>query len=145
MTPRNESAERKAEYLAQMHRQMRPGTTLWTVLRHVSSSGMTRSIDVYTLPGADEKDWWSYRAAAILGESYDERREAVKVGGCGMDMGFQLVYSLSRTLYPDGYGCIGKGCPANDHANGDRDYTKHTKRAPHWHRDGGYALRQRWL
>ena len=82
-----------------------------------------------------------------------------------MDMGFHLVYSLSYALWPDGFGCVGAGCPSNDHSNGDRDYTPHgptdangdpEDRDPgpgeardglvrHWHRDGGYALRQRWL
>ena len=65
--------------------------------------------------------------------------EGVPVSGCGMDMGFQIVYCLSSALYPDGFDCIGKDCLANDHFNGDRDYT------PHRHNDGGYALKQRWL
>lgn len=41
-------------------------------------------------------------------------------------MGFHVVYGLARTLWPDGYGCIGEHCPSNDHSNGDRDYTPHT-------------------
>lgn len=32
---------------------------------------------------------------------------------------------ISRVLYPQGFGCIGEGCPSNDHSNGDRDYTPH--------------------
>jgi hypothetical protein len=82
-----------------------------------------------------------------------------------MDMGFHLVYTLSYALYPQGFGCVGERCPSNDHSNGDRDYTPHgcydengalEDREPgpgelrdgcrrHWHRDGGYALTQRWL
>src|SRR5207249_3169947 len=27
--------------------------------------------------------------------------------GAGMDMGFDLVYKLSRVLFPDGFGCLG--------------------------------------
>jgi hypothetical protein len=90
-------------------------------------------------------------------------------------MGFHLAYTLSRVIYPDGFGCIGKpndaarrwsgACPSNDHSNGDRDYTPHglsdengvpedREPAPgevadgckrHWHRDGGYALLHRWI
>ena len=45
-----------------------------------------------------------------------------------MDMGFALVYGLSRTLYRDGHKCLGdKGktrCPSNDHSN---DYGAHTR------------------
>lgn len=62
-------------------------------------------------------------------------------------MGFELVYSLSRTLFPDGFDCIGEGdgygtfCPSNDHSN---DRTRDYSPGRH-HGGGGYALRQRWL
>lgn len=66
--------------------------------------------------------------------------DALVVNGCGMDMGFHVVYELGYTLYGrDGFICIGERCPSNDHSNGDRDYT------PHAHTDGGYALRYEWL
>jgi hypothetical protein len=89
----------------------------------------------------------SYLVARALGERIDRNNGGVKVSGCGMDMGFSLVYNLSHVLYPDGFTCTGEGspdvwgshCPSNDHSNGDRDYT------PHDHRDGGYAIRHRWL
>jgi hypothetical protein len=61
------------------------------------------------------------------------------MGGCGMDMGFAAVYGLSYALFGKGFECTGPNCPANDHSNGDRDYT------PHMHSDGGYALKHRWL
>jgi hypothetical protein len=58
------------------------------------------------------------------------------MGGAGMDMGFALVYNLSRSLYPNGFDCIGESCPSNDHVNGyNRSH----------HADGGYALQQSWL
>lgn len=73
--------------------------------------------------------------------------DGIVCGGCGMDMGFDLVYRLSRTLFQDRFGCIGdsleyaKRCPSNDHSNErERNYTKGRQ-----HSDGGYALRQRWL
>ena len=57
-----------------------------------------------------------------------------------MEMGFSLVYTLSSTLYPEGFKCIGYGrCPSNDHRNGDRDYS------PHQHDSGGYAINHEWL
>lgn len=76
-----------------------------------------------------------------------------------MDMGFWAVYQLSYGLFKGGFGCIGEGCPSNDHSNGDRDYTPHMSEADrmgadgelcnchkdHMHNDGGYALKQRWL
>ena len=35
--------------------------------------------------------------------TYDSKREGVKVGGAGMDMGFHLVYNLAAVLFDDGY------------------------------------------
>jgi hypothetical protein len=118
---------------------LEPGDRVTTVLRHVSRSGMSRSITL--MIGDENGDPWDispYVARAGVG-TFDRNHGGVKIGGAGMDMGFALVYNLGRTLYPDGFECIGDGCPSNDHSNGDRDYT------PHHHRDGGYALRQVWL
>jgi len=146
MATRSTAAER-AEWLADMRETLPPGSTVYTVLRHVSASGMTRSIDAYALlPDPDDsgrivKRWLSYRIAAILGMSYDERRECVKVGGAGMDMGFHLVYSLSSYLYRDGFACTGERCPSNDH----RNYRADGSPVPQHHASGGYALRQEWL
>ena len=49
------------------------------------------------------------------------------IGGCGMDMGFHVVYNLGRAMWPDG--------TPDPHGtrNGEPD------------RDGGYALKHRWL
>jgi hypothetical protein len=117
-----------------------PGTTLYTILGHVSKSGMTREIGVRAMfPEPRHTDPVTildldYNAAAMTGRRLGDN--GVRVQGCGMDMGFELVYNLSHALYPDGFECIGEGCPANDHSNGS-DVKHHT--------DGGYALRQRWL
>lgn len=137
----------RAEARESLAGQIKPGDTISTILRHVSRSGMSRSISVM-IPSADhpgEIQNLSFRAAAAIAATMDRDRDAVKVSGCGMDMGFHVVYALSSALYPDGFGCIGTGCPSNDHSNGDRERAKHNKARPHWHRDGGYALRHRWI
>jgi hypothetical protein len=123
---------------------IKPGDTVHTQVRHVSRSGMQRVIQVVKIdckPDSKEPDilYLGYNVADALDMRYDREREGVKIGGCGMDMGFAIVYDLSRVLFADGFDCIGEGCPANDHNNGDRDYT------PHRHSDPGYALKQRWL
>lgn len=134
-----EAVDRLREWLS-------PGDTVYTILRHVSRSGMQRSIDCIGLdreelaPDGSPRVWaYGWNVAKALGEPFDRDRDGVKVRGVGMDMGFHLVYVLSRTLFPDGFVCTGEGCPSNDHSNGDRDFS------PHQHADGGYALRQRWL
>ena len=130
-----------ARYLKEL---LRPGDTVQTILRHVSRSGMMRHISV-TFKGEDI----TWQVAALL----DEKRAndgGIKVGGCGMDMGFHLVSGMSAKLFPDGFECIGRDldgvggrrryCPANDHCNGDRDYT------PHMHPNAGdYAISNQWL
>ena len=150
---REEARERLREIL-------KPGDTVWTVLRSMSRSGMSRSIDAYKLTaqpdGSTDRLWLSRLVARAGIGSWDNKREAVRMGGCGMDMGFALVYELSHALWPKGYGCTGEKCRSNDHSNGDRDYTPHGHRKAvhvpndpdalkHWHTDGGYALEHRWL
>ena len=83
----------------------------------------------------------SWSVADAIGFNYDRNYEGVKIGGCGMDVGFEVVYNLGLTLFPDGFTCIGERCPAADHSNGDRDYTPHL----HPKFQGGYALKHRWL
>lgn len=155
---RTESIERLKEW------GVKPGDTIYTILKSVSASGMSRKLSVFKIEN-NEPVWLSYHVARIVG-SWDDKSESVRVSGVGMDMGFHTVYALSSALFPDGFGCIGDGCPSNDHSNGDRDYTPHVQMLPdwdhvnsrhtdtlvatvvgagHWHSDGGYALKHRWL
>ena len=118
---------------------LKPGDTVYCVLRHVSRSGMSREISFF----AEGMRSIDYLAARVL-DMRRGKRDGLVVGGCGMDMGFHVVYNLSRRLFPDGFTCTGRNehpnmCPSNDHSNGSRDYT------PHNHSDGGYALRHRWI
>jgi hypothetical protein len=127
---------------AQLREILQPGDQVSTILRHVSASGMTRSISLIICSEGEPWDI-TYLAARAMGEKVDNYG-GIRIPGAGMDMGAHIVYSLARYLWPDGFDCIGDGdrahrCPSNDHHNGDRDYT------PHRHEDGGYALRHRWL
>lgn len=128
-----------AEAIADLKQLLTPGETVYTILKHVSTSGMYRAIDVYVFRDNEPRRiTWS--VAQAVGYRYDTKHEALGVGGCGMDMGFNVVYNLSRVLFRDGYECVGQNCGSNDHSNGDRNYE------PHMHTgDGGYALKQRWM
>ncbi len=95
-----------------------PNTTVYTILRHVSRSGMTRDLDLYVMEDNQPRRI-TYSACLASGQSYNRNAEAMRVGGCGMDMGFHAVYVLSSSLYPDGFECVGSGCPSNDHSNAD--------------------------
>ena len=133
-TKKQQKAEERADAVARLRELLPPGTTVYTILRHRARSGMSRNI---SLIGPDNFDI-TYLVAVAL----DEKRAndgGIRVGGCGMDAGFSLVYNLSITLYQGRFECIGESCRSNDHSNGDRD------RTPHQHTDGGYALRHAWL
>lgn len=165
------SNEEQAEAIVKLRETLTPGDTVRTIARHTSKSGMTHWISAIVTVDGEPHDY-SWLVARALGQRANKEHEGIKRGGCGMDMGFDLVYSLSRMLWPEGYGCIGEGCPSNDHSNGDHDYTPHLKlcntrnrvtgltynivhdtrgmatgmfERDHWHKDGGYALTQRWL
>lgn len=89
------------------------GDTVYTILRHVSASGMSRRIDLYIFK--DNKPIYLSGFYAIM-QGEEPPTDGYKVGGCGMDMGFHLVYTLSSLLF--------------DRENG---------------KDSGYKLRHEWL
>jgi hypothetical protein len=92
------SAADVSEAHARLRELVNPGDTVFTVLRHVSKSGMTRDIDLYVIKDG-EPMWLSALAAKVLGMS--RKGDAIRIGGCGMDMGFRLVYNLSSVLFRD--------------------------------------------
>jgi hypothetical protein len=160
LTVKDGKARLLAESLATLREALKPGDTVWTKVTQVSRSGMSRHIQCFII--RDNEPWnISAHVARVIGEPCDRRDLSFRIGGCGMDMCFAAVYALSSALFRDGFGCIGKGCPSNDHSNGDRDYTPHCQihkgiphgaAAParqgctdHWHESGGYALRKRDL
>ena len=151
-----EKAERQ-QAIDQLREWLKPGDTVYTVLEHVSRSGMQREIRVlvpYQRTAEEIERGYSpidflhpnHAVAQALGLRQG-KRDGLIVGGCGMDMGFHLVYELSSVLYgyrrcskcgyhfPDdyptdvtcgkcdgeivgGYRCLGKGkCPSNYHVN----------------------------
>jgi hypothetical protein len=125
--------------------ELRPGSTVWTMVKHVSRSGMTRDIAVY-LHDSDGIQNVSRDVAEATGYRFNRDAQAVRIGGAGMDMGFAIVYDLSRVTFRDGFLCSGKqDCPANDHVNERGDARKAGYRKGRKHSDPGYALEQRWL
>ena len=70
---------------------------IYTVLRSVSKSGMSRVIDFYTIEN-DRPQYLSGLIKMALGYRMAKNGGLV-VGGCGMDMGFHVVYTVSSVLY----------------------------------------------
>ena len=94
--PTKKTEQREA--LERLRQWIKPGDTLYTILRHRSASGMNRVIQVIKIENG-EPVWLGYNVAKALGRRYDERHEGVVCQGGGMDMGFDLVYSLSCALF----------------------------------------------
>ena len=130
------------EAIQEFKKVVKAGDTVYTKLNHVSRSGMMRHITVMVIK-KNEPHYLDHLATKILGwprVAWD-KGEGIKVPGCGMDMGFHLVYSLSSAVWPNGVKCPGRGCHSNDHVNHPLGgYGKSIK-----HNDGGYALKQKWL
>jgi hypothetical protein len=141
----------RQEAIAELRELVKPGDTVRTILRHVSQSGMFRTISMVIpftredgRPGIRSLDYLA--AQAVPGLKVSRRWDGIEQGGAGMDFGFNLVYSLSRALYGDGYPCQlaadGSGrCPASEHVN-SRELARVHSTAGH---TDGYAVSQNWL
>lgn len=119
MTKKATKEAERAESIAALRKLLKPGDTVYTVLRGVSPSGMSRRIDVYIFR-KNEPQYLSGWVADVLDLKRHPSKDGMMVHGCGMDMGFHVVYEMGRILFP-GWERPGGG------------------------RDGGYALNHRWL
>jgi hypothetical protein len=84
----------REQELDTLHRLLKPGQTVYPILRHVSASGMQRRISLRTvhygvLVALD------YPASVVTGRKLHAKGGLV-CHGVGMDMGFDLVESLSN-------------------------------------------------
>jgi hypothetical protein len=70
---------------------------IYTVLRSVSKSGMSQTIDFFTIDN-DRPRHLSGLIKMALGYKFGKNGGLV-VGGCGMDMGFHVVYTVSSVLH----------------------------------------------
>ena len=116
----------KTEAIAELRNICTPGRTVYTILRHVSRSGMQRCISVCVTDddGIHQLDYLMHIAGIAKRST---RHEGLVCTGCGMDMGFGLVYAMGERLYPNG--------TPEPHGtrNGEPDSS------------GGYALKHRWM
>ena len=75
---------------------LKDGVTVYTVLGSVSTSGMTRHIRLFVPEKGDILNI-TLHTGGFLGNVQNDK--GVKIGGCGMDMGFALVNDLNSKLY----------------------------------------------
>ncbi len=95
----------RAASVDQLRTWIPKGSTVYTILRHTSRSGMRRVIGLVVFIGGDPLSpiHPNFHGARALGRREDGSNEGIVCDGGGMDMGFDLVYNLGHVLYGDGY------------------------------------------
>ena len=94
----NKEKQQAIQYLKE---HIKKGDTLFTIVTKVAKSGMSRNIKVLDIKEGNPS-YWNYYIAKVLDYKLKEDG-TIRVQGCGMDMGFHLVYTLSKVLFDDGY------------------------------------------
>lgn len=131
-----QKAKDRAEAIETLRAMLHPGDTVYTIVTHVSRSRMQRRIKAMIIRDGDGEPRHianiSWKVATAIGWGFKE--DAVVVNGCGMDLGFRLVYTLARTLFPNG-GRLEDSDPVRQHQ--EKDKGRET--------NGGYLLKQEWV
>jgi hypothetical protein len=116
---------------------VKPGATLYTSVTHVSSSGMSRRVRVYVVSKGVIEDITGMVARVLGSRRAPNNGWDIVMGGCGYDVGFDVVYNLGRVMFP----------------KGARKFVLHTREhqaalagdTSKGERDGGYLLKHRAL
>ncbi len=133
ITKKEEARLERQRCIGRVKELLNGNRKVYTRIDSVSASGMSRQISAF-IPVVDKRDGSpdivniSYYIAKIL-HNRQGKSGGVIMGGCGMDMGFSMVYNVSSYLFLGGDGKTVTG------RNGD------TKPET----DGGYILQQSWL
>lgn len=99
---KNVDEKEQADTIERLKALFPEGSTVVTVLRHVSQSGTTRAISVLA-NGEQGPDDVSYLVRRVVEREMDHKHGGITVRGTGMDMAFSLVYDLAAHLYGNGY------------------------------------------
>ena len=97
--------QEKQDAIATLLQWVKPNDVIYTSVKSVSSSGISRQIACYIAytnnqgqARVKEITWHIARACDLkLGSKC-----GLVVGGCGMDMAFSVVYNLGCILWPNG-------------------------------------------
>lgn len=89
--------KRRAYCKDQLQSMLPQGSTVYCILRSVSSSGMQRQISLYCIHDGELRNIDGY-VSDLLGRKIG-KKDGIICNGCGMDMGFDLVYNLSFALF----------------------------------------------
>jgi hypothetical protein len=127
LTTKAGKAALKQQCITELKALIKPGSIVSTLLKNINSSGMQRQISFYIVDPRDNEinniDYY----LAIITDTKQSKSGALTVNGCGMDMGFSVVYNLGSILWPTG----------TDTPHGTRNGEPDSA--------GGYALKHKWI
>jgi hypothetical protein len=94
------------ESLLRLREWFPKGSTVYTIIRYVSKSGMSRTIGIVSLAcdgdGVTDRHP-NHAVSEVLGLRRHKHLDGVTIAGCGTDMGFEIAYRLGQELWGDGY------------------------------------------
>jgi hypothetical protein len=96
MSTKEQLQERK-DAQEELRKILKPGQTVYTILRHVSKSGMSRTISVVIVEAGEIREI-SWLVARALGGKMAPNG-GIKVTGCGMDMGHHIVDLMRHWVF----------------------------------------------
>ncbi len=120
------------DYLAKI---LPPGSTVYTVLRTVSRSGLSRTVSTLAIVRDSSNPPALVNISGYVGDAlgYPWRDGALMVGGCGFDAGHHIVHCLSLALHGRDSARIPPSVP------GLSDHRAELSRNP------GDTLRKEWI
>jgi hypothetical protein len=127
LTVKAGKAAMKERCIAELKALVKPRSTVSTLLENVSRSGMRRQISFYIVDPRDNEIINIDYYVSIITDTKRSKSGALIVNGCGMDMGFNVVYNLGCILWPTG----------TDTPHGSRNGAPDSS--------GGYALKHKWI
>lgn len=102
MTKAEEKRQLRAEAIEKLRKIAPAGSTIYAIVRTVSRSGMSRTIDFYVVDRRDGRlEYLTGYFAHVTGWPRAPSG-ALKVNGCGMDMRFHSVYETASVVFRDG-------------------------------------------
>lgn len=106
-TDKQSKAERREQAIGTLRSVLKQGDTVYTILRHVSRSGMQRRLDVYALDTDSEgKPWMRYLSGLVshaTGLKFTAKGGAredcgIVIGGCGFSASGEIREAIERAI-----------------------------------------------
>ena len=77
---------------------LKPDDVVYTVLRHVDDDGMIRHLSAFVIKNNEPLNI-TWKVAKAIKASYDQKHQSLIAEGCGLDVGFDVVYNLGLALF----------------------------------------------